>query len=250
MIFSMIKPSLVVMLALFIITFASAQDVRYYKLTRKVENGKSSTNVAGGQFITFLSDICFESNNHGVGVNHGTMERNKNYSNSEYSIYQQKTGSGCYWGKNATFKFNSDKSVLNVILDNGDVYVYKRTTAPVGQETCSLIREKPSTNGDNNGNFAGGFTPQPVYPVEPYNPTPTQPSNSNTGTTHQKPRYEWHEVTEDCYMCHGSGKCPTCNGKHWFTTQFGQRAECPNCKPDGRCSVCGGSGKITKRKYY
>lgn len=234
------------MLALFSIAFSSAQDVRYYKLTRKVESGQSSTNVSGGQFITFTSDICFESNNHGVGVNHGTLKRNSSYSNSEYSTYQ---GSS-YWGKNTTFKFNSDKSVLNVVLENGDVYVYKRATAPTGQETCSLIREKPATSGNNNGSFVGGFTPPPVYPNQPYNPTPTQPSNSNTGTTQQKPRYEWHEVTETCYMCHGTGNCQTCYGKHWYTTQFGQRAECPNCRPDGKCTTCGGSGKITKQKYY
>ena len=137
------------------------------------------TNVSGGQFITFTGKICFESNNHGIGVNHGTMERNDYYSNSQYSVYQQITGSGCYWGKNADFKFNSDKSVLNVLLDNGDVYVYKRATAPAGQETCSLIR-KSSSGGNTGGVVVGGFTPPPVYPVEPYNPTLTQPSNSNS----------------------------------------------------------------------
>lgn len=76
-------------------------------------------------------------------------------------------------------------------------------------------------------------------------------SNSGYGTTKQKPRYEWHEVTEDCYMCHGSGKCSSCNGTHSIWYQFGGgKIECPNCRPDGRCTTCGGRGKITKQKLY
>lgn len=245
--FSMNKMFCALVLYLSIASIANAQSTYYYKLSRKVEDGTSSTNVSGGQYITFIADICYESNKKGISVGHGNMTRNKSYGTSEYTTY---FGSN-YWGDDvASFRFNADQSVLNVVIDKNNYYIYKRATAPTGQETCSLIREKPSTSGNNNGSCAGGFTPQPVYPVEPYKPTPTQPSNPNAGTTHQKPRYEWHEVTEDCYMCHGSGKCPTCNGKHWFTTEFAQRAECPNCKPDGRCSVCGGSGKITKRKYY
>ena len=243
------------MLVLFSITMASAQDVCYYKLTKKKENGTICTNVSGGQFITFRGDVCYESNKNGVGVDHGTMQRNENYSKSQYLVYQRKSGAGCFWGKDATFKFTSDKSKLNVVLENGDVYAYERASAPAGQETCSLIR-KPSSGGNTGGTVVGGITPPPVYPIEPYNPTPIQPDNSNTGTTQQKPRhewwhYEWHEVTEDCYMCHGSGKCSSCNGTHSIWNEFGGgKIECPNCRPDGRCTTCGGRGKITKQKLY
>ena len=62
------------MLFLLGITAVSAQDVRYYKLTKKKENGTISTNVLGGQFITFRGDVCYESNKNGVGVDHGTMQ--------------------------------------------------------------------------------------------------------------------------------------------------------------------------------
>lgn len=60
-----------------------------------------------------------------------------------------------------------------------------------------------------------------------------------------------HQVTKDCPMCKGSGKCSTCNGTHRIKYQFGSGTlECPNCKPNGACSSCGGSGKKTSTKYY
>lgn len=57
---------------------ASAQDVRYYKLSSTRIGGTTNKNVSGGQFITFVSDICFESSSKGVGVGHGTLTRNNN----------------------------------------------------------------------------------------------------------------------------------------------------------------------------
>ncbi len=47
-----------------------------------------------------------------------------------------------------------------------------------------------------------------------------------------------------CYMCHGSGKCNTCNGKGWYYSPFGTgKIACPNCT-DGKCRTCNGSGKV------
>ena len=202
----MIKRFMIVMLTLFSIAFASAQDVRYYKLTRKVEKGNSITNVSGGQYITFTGKICFESNNHGVGVNHGTMERNDNYSNSQYSVYQQKTGSGCYWGKEATFKFNSDKSVLNVLLDNDDVYVYKRSNAPTGQETCSLIRK--------SGGEGEGCTSISIYPPQPNPIVPPVPSSVIIPTTTPSSSPDYREPSKPHSTDKSNTrKCPRCNGK-------------------------------------
>lgn len=240
----MTKYILLAMFSFLSIVFSSAQDVRYYKLTRKVENGKSSTNVSGGQFITFVSDMCFESNKNGVGVNHGTMTRNSAYSNSEYTTYQ---GSS-YWGKNADFKFNADKSVLNVVLNNGDVYVYKRGTAPAGQTTCSLIRNSSSGGGGTN---VGGFIPQPVYPNLPYNPTPTpQPTPSPSQPT-PTPTPQPSQIK--CSLCNGTGKV----AKNTYPPQFGSNTDykvrCPECgeehlKSDGHvhvsCPNCHGRGYI------
>ena len=225
-------------------TMASAQDVRYYKLTRKLEDGKSSTNVSGGQFITFVSDMCFESNKNGVGVGHGTMTKNKAYSDSDYTTYQ---GSS-YWGKKADFKFNLDKSVLNVVLDNGDVYVYKRATAPAGQETCSLIRK---SGGGGGGSVV--VTPQPTL-VDPYNPTPT-PTPTPDPNPDPNPRKLVYETVK-CTRCNGSGKMPY----DTYPPMFGQPDYDVWCSICGRyykksrghthvdCPECKGSGSVTKTR--
>lgn len=49
---------------------------------------------------------------------------------------------------------------------------------------------------------------------------------------------------KDCYMCHGSGKCRTCNGRHKYLNGLTNKyITCPNCGPDGRCRTCNGTGK-------
>ena len=239
---SCIKHLVIVMLVLFGITMVSAQDVRYYKLTKKKENGSVSSNVSGGQFITFRGDVCYESNKNGVGVDHGTMQRNDNYSNSQYTIYQRKSGAGSYWGKDATFKFTADKSELNVVLENGDVYLYKRTTAPVGQETCTLIRK----SGGGSGSVV--VTP-PVNPGGQVIIPQTNPTNPGETTPTPIHGREAHQVTKTCLSCGGSGRCSTCNGKHYYQS-FGNTVTCPNCPPNGACQSCGGSGKKTTTEWW
>lgn len=214
----------------------SAQDVRYYQLSSTRIGGTTNKNVSGGQFVTFVSDICFESTSKGVGVGHGTLTRNKNYSNSQYTTYQ---GSS-YWGSSTTFKFNADKSVLNVVLDNGDIYVYKRATPPAGVTTCSLIRPKSNSS-------SSGYTPPPTYPVQQY---PQQqylqqqnPQQYNQPQQQQTPTYQ---QPKDCTICHGSGKCNTCNGRGYYTNLgLGSGTHpCPNCpNHSGRCQWCNGTGK-------
>ncbi len=240
----MIKQVLISFLFCVSLCSVSAQNVQYYKLQRVRSNGTDDMNVSGGQFITFTRDLCFETTKGGSPVGHGTLKRNDNYSNSHYTVYQ---GSS-YWGSSTTFKFNADKSVLNVVLDNGDIYVYKRATPPAGQTTCSLIRKQSSGSSSKNGSCSGGGYVPTYNPSPPaYQPTPISPQsnpNSNSGNPVQP-----HQVTESCPVCLGSGKCNTCNGKHWYYFA-GNQITCPNCKPNGACSSCGGSGKKTSTKYY
>lgn len=239
----MVKHSIIVMLALFGFGIVKAQNVHYYKLTRKVENSKSSTNVAGGQYITFIADICYESNKKGIGVGHGNMVRNKSYSTSEYTTY---FGSN-YWGDDvASFKFNADKSVLNVVIDKDNYYIYKRATAPTGQETCSLIRK----SGGGGGSVV--VTPQPTI-IDPYSPMPTPvptPTPTPTPTPKPNPSREPHQVTKTCMSCGGSGRCNTCNGRHWYYGYTGNKLTCPNCPPNGACQSCGGRGKKTTTEWW
>lgn len=64
--------------------------------------------------------------------------------------------------------------------------------------------------------------------------------NSNSGSSGSSTK----SYTPDCHLCHGLGKCNTCNGTHSYLNPLTDTyITCPNCKPDGLCSACGGTGK-------
>ena len=170
-----------------------AQTTSYYKLTRQIVDGRSSTNVSGGQFITFNKDKCYESDKDGFTVDNGVLLLNETYDG--ITIYSGKS----YWG-NSFFRFNSDKSVLNVNA-NGNTYVYKRITAPAGVITCSLIKKKSSgggivsppvsIGGGGYGNNIGGSN-----------------NNSSTSTTTGQNGKRVEKVWHDCPLCNGKGRVP------------------------------------------
>lgn len=222
----------------FVLTFPlCGQNVIYYRLHRTVINGVSSTDVSGGQFITFIGDICFESDKSGVGVSHGQMKKNTSYSETSYSIYQGDS----YWGSSATFKFNADKSVLNVILDNGSIYVYKKAIAPAGVETCSLLKKENSNGGSHiaAGSVAPGF---PVSDGGTFTGTSQSMTTEKDRQNTQNSRYGYKE----CHLCRGSGVCQTCNGKGWYYGFTSDPIKCPNCdsNQNGKCSICHGKGTV------
>ena len=153
-----------------------------------------------------------------------------------------------YWGEAATFKFKSDLSVLNVVLENGDVYVYKRQVAPASATTCSLIRKKGNSSGNSvfyspsyhNNGYGGG-----------YNTGGSSSSSQRQNTTHSRTQPTKHtcslcnglrRIVKDTYpslygqsnyqvKCNECGgyfmrstghthiTCPQCHGKGYFTTE-------------------------------
>ena len=216
-----------------------AQDVRYYKLTRIQQNVSANRNVSGGQFITFSGNMCFESNNKGLSIGNGTLKRNNSYSNAQYTVYQ---GSS-YWGNSSTFKFNADKSVLNVVLDNGDIYVYKRTSPPTGVTTCSLIRRSSSGSGSQSIEYTPAQTP--YMPQPSIQPQPSQP----TGQSETQPRYV--EKTYICTYCHGKGTVVDYDNS--IVDYTGNKKYCNECGQyvpmnhiHKRCPSCHGKGTYTK----
>lgn len=223
----------------------TAQETYFFKLSRTVDPDKrSNTNVSGGQFITFIDNICYESDKKGMGVGHGSLTLNKSYSSNTFSVYMGKS----YWGNKASFKFNSDKSVLNVILDDGTVYVYKRSTPPANVTTCSLIKGK-SSNGSSVSppvnNSGPGYTPPP-------------PMNSGSGTVPSKTlKTKEIRYKEDCPNCRGKGSII----QNTYPATFGINLPDVWCSECGRyfsadvghthrqCNHCRGTGKVEKVRY-
>lgn len=181
-----------IVLAAFFFSSSVYPQTYYYRLTKKVINGTTSTSVSGGQFITFMADICYESDKKGIGVGHGTLTRNNNYSNSQFKVYIGKS----YWGSDAAFKFTSDLATLNVVTESGDVYLYKRSTAPAKATTCSLIR-KTSSGGGGGGGIS--------YPVQPVYTTGGQTTTGGTyggGTASGSTGSSGSK----CRLCNGTGR--------------------------------------------
>ena len=142
-------------LLLFSVIEVCAQDTYYYKQVRVEKNGLTIAQGKGGQFISFYKDICYDSNNKGVSVNNGQMERTSESSN-KYTTYKGKS----YWGS-VTYYFSTSLDKLVVEKDDGTSYLYQRTTPPSGVTTCSLIKSQSSgsSSGGTSGGWSGGYTP-------------------------------------------------------------------------------------------
>lgn len=170
MISYMIKRLSLYIIACFALANAYSQNTVYYKLTN-IHDNKSSLKIQGGQFITFIGDICYESDSKGIGVGHGTLTYNPSYSTNSVQRYM----GASYWGKDAVYAFNADKSVLNVVLENGMVLVYKRSTPPNGVYTCSLIRPSQEKSGGNGDPY------NPINPMPQPSPNPAPTPNPEPG---------------------------------------------------------------------
>lgn len=186
----------------------------YYKLNKKVVDGVTSTAVSGGQFISFTNNACYESDRKGYSVGNGSLK----YKSTENGIMSYIGDS--YWGR-STFKFNADKSVLNVIA-NGNVYVYHRAVAPTSVTTCSLIRRSQSSSS---------FEPVDVPDV----------ATTSTSEEPVKNPYKGHyeTKTEQCIDCSGRG----------YNTKYIYHGGGRSGSVQIRCSFCHGKGTITKREY-
>lgn len=212
----------------------------YYQLTKKVCNNQTIINVTGGQFITFMADICYESTSNGLGVGHGKLT--KKSANTQFKEYKGDS----YWGT-ATFKFKSDLSKLNVITSDGEVWVYTRTTAPASATTCSLIRGRREGRSDSNNGV--GYPPSQTVNINVY-------ENSSSGITYesgsQKQTGTW--VTETCTSCNGTGKSVAkVSAPYYGGTRT--KTYCATCgdydypHSHKTCGICNGKGYVKRYKH-
>ena len=208
----------------------NAQTTYYYKLTKKVVNGTTSTSVSGGQYISFNEKVCYESDKKGNQVNSSRL--NYKYTDNGIRVY-----SGCaYWGNNTTFFFTEDQSRLSVRASNGDKYVYERGTPPSGVLTCSLIREKQS---------GGTSILQPITPIISGG---HEGGNAGGNKSAKMPQTQKPQTTKTCGVCYGTGTCNICAGKGWVTVLgMGNDHFCTSCRNhDGKCPSCNGRGSWTE----
>lgn len=211
----------------------------YYKLSNVVRNGVSSSNVNGGQFITFSDNICYESDKNGYTVGNGQLRHKSN--DNGIAIYYGNS----YWGSRSIFRFMNNKTELHVEATNGERWVYKRTSPPAGISTSSLIAAQ-----SNGGESIDGSE---YYPVSNVVPTPTisttggtsdsRRSTTNPGTTKSTP------TRHDCPLCHGRGTivrtstiatygkdtqryCSTCGRSYWASSGH-SHVTCSQCHGKG-----------------
>lgn len=222
------------MILVFIISGNSntlSQTTYYYKLVRTIENGNNNTNVQGGQFITFVNNLCYESDCKGKSVGHGQLHKVGN-TNSSHLTFK---GNG-YWG-NSEYIFDSSKQYLNIITSTGCKYVFKREKQPNGIVTCSYIRDNSKTNIIPN--------PSVVYPSINSSSNSDSPTQSDTYDHEQRKREILNKTYgEKCKSCNGTGKCHACNGTK-IAHGFGNAYRCNVCNDNGDCSVCHGTGKTS-----
>lgn len=224
------KTLLACCLIFFSVLCGNAQEsTYYYKQIRVVKDGNDIATPSGGQFISFFSSVCYESDNKGISVGHGILEKK---SSGQYVEYRGQS----YWGTNTLFKFNSSLDRLNVVTQDGIIYVYTRATAPTNVTTCSLIKGKSSSSSSSTTKSSG--TSQ----------------NKSTHSTYT-PEYGFRDVWVQCAQCHGSGKCWSCHGNGWCVStrsdgSYNSTYQCNICHGTGNCTTCYGTGGHYEKQQY
>lgn len=186
-------PVLIVLLLFSYTTFG--QTTNYYKQIKVVKNNQTIASGNGGQFISFFADICYDSNNKGVTVNNGQLDR-VSKSGDVYTKYKGKS----YWGE-VTYQFTNDLQKLAVIKSDGTIYVYQCSTPPAGVTTSSLIKSKSS----GGGTAVGYAQPQTYYPPTNYGSGNSSTTNSSQSITQQSTNTQYQKSRHKCHYCNGTG---------------------------------------------
>ena len=230
---------------LFLATFCipvASQETYYYKLKRCIIEGVSSTDVTGGQFVSFIGNVCYESDSQGRGVGHGTLQYKQEYTKNGIIFYWGNS----FYGKETAFRFNEDKTILNVTSSAGNTYIYSRCIPPDGVTTCSLIR-KP-LNGNNEMPSCQENQGYILHPLNDYTP----PLDNGKTLKTMEIRYK-----EKCHNCRGKGSTI----HNTYPPTFGLPPTNVWCSECGKyyssdvghshvpCRYCRGTGEVEKVRY-
>lgn len=187
----------------------------YYRQIMQIgPDGQKNKGDLTGQFITFNTKGCYDSDKEGYTVNNGFLKYIQK--SNDILVYYGNS----YWGK-CYYYFNSSRGRLNVKTDKM-IFVYERVAnVPVQVLTSSKIKGKDSS-------------PAWVAPVT----LPLLEGNDN-GVPPVK------RTSTRCRSCNGTGHCPVCKGKGWYKNiNDGKIYDCFECHGSGRCGVCYGKGVI------
>lgn len=165
-----------------------AQNTHYYQPVASPQDG---TVADGGQFVSFICDICYESTAAGLSVGNGTLRRLSTFG-SDANVY---VGSS-YWGDSTTFRFSADRRELLVEQGGIEKCRYRQTVAAEDVKTCSLIRKK----------VASSCADDPVVPIGDAKELPNQSSANPQSSEILLPN------RSDATLTDSSIKCPFCNG--------------------------------------
>lgn len=194
------------------------KEVGCYKM---IESSDSNIKIGVIQFISFIGDQCYESDNGGVSVKNGTMQKNVYQSNLNRTIYN----GGCFCGNGAKFEFSSDKQTLVVTSKSGYKYKLKKIVVPSGVTTCSIIREHDGGSIYVDNNYNGYNNSNNLIQ------TPLNLNSSSSGTSRNDGnRYDNSPSKRRCVYCNGMGQ---------ITKNDNAPANFGIEKPRRRCSTCG-----------
>ena len=217
-----------------------ALKINYYTLIKIVDYGKESTKCNGGQFVKVSKNVCYDVDAKGNDVGNGKLYRDVSGGSND-NVYVGDS----YHGK-SRYLFNSDYSTLTIEINPHYKYIYKKTVAPSGIYTCSLIKKQ--NNGTSN-------PPINVYDNNMYvnsgyiqggnGQSLNSTSNSSSSTTQPARLFK-------CAYCNGTGRIERNDNA---PASFGQSKANKKCNECGKiydptvfnhyhvqCGHCGGTG--------
>ena len=160
--------------------------------------------------------------------------------NGAYHAFIRRAGKwNVYGGYSMGFGGNST-TFYYYVDDNKNMQQVCESSSPYGYDTFIYPM---SRNGDPTPRHVNN----PGMNDNGYN---SVNAGGSSGTSRRSSHTYDNGGYEDCHVCHGSGRCQTCNGTG-YVTNYGKTSECPNClieagRRTGKCSVCRGRGKIFK----
>ena len=162
-----IRISVFVFLSLWLTNSLLRGQSTYYYQQEKLIDLRTKQHSPGchhkaGLFLTFNEKGCYDSDRNGYDVGNGFRE--KVGQSNGLTFYKGNS----YWGNNAKYTVNADKSRINVEVSD-IVYVYVRSQIPQGVKTSSLIKVKSSGAAGN------------ISPVSPNSIMPNDVMQSNNG---------------------------------------------------------------------